>query len=148
MEEQSGSVGADTQTSHSVTLADGDIINELRRLYRRVPNANCCGKCTESCYNVPAFESEPIVALTDPKHVRHVSRANRFVILAEADGKCPHLIDGRCSQYENRPLVCRLYGASAPLLCPFGCKPDRLLSKHEADSLKITAGNMERSHGR
>lgn len=146
MEEQPGSVGADTQTSHGMTVADSDIIAELRRLYNRVPNANCCGKCTDSCYNVPAFESEPIVALTDPKHI---TRFDRFVILSEnKEGKCPHLIDGKCSQYENRPLVCRLFGASAVMLCPFGCKPDRLLSKHEADSLKITAGNMERSHGR
>lgn len=121
--------------------------SELSRLYAKVPNANCCGQCVHSCYNVPAFAFEPIVALTDPKYVHNPGFAN-IVILSEKDGKCPHLIDGRCSQYENRPLVCRLYGSSVPLPCPFGCKPDRLLSKAEADSIKKTAGNLTRSHGR
>lgn len=120
--------------------------SELARIYSRVPNANCTGQCINSCYNVPAFRQEPIVALTDPKHIQPVGE--HLVILTERDGKCPHLIDGRCSQYENRPLVCRLYGSSVPLPCPFDCKPDRLLSKAEADSIKKTAGNLTRSHGR
>lgn len=37
--------------------------SELSRLYSKVPNANCCGKCIDSCHNVPAFAFEPIVAL-------------------------------------------------------------------------------------
>lgn len=43
----------------------------------------------------------------------------------DAGGMCVYLVDGRCSVYQNRPLICRMYGAVESLPCPHGCKPDR-----------------------
>jgi len=39
--------------------------------------------------------------------------------------------EGRCSVYEIRPMVCRLFGVSIGIECPWGCKPSRLLSHEE-----------------
>lgn len=33
--------------------------------------------------------------------------------------------DGRCSTYETRPLICRLFGAVQGMECPHGCRPRR-----------------------
>lgn len=46
------------------------------------------------------------------------------------DGQCGHLRGGICTVYENRPFVCRLYGASELLICE-DCTPDRYLTAEE-----------------
>ena len=43
--------------------------------------------------------------------------------------------EGRCSVYSIRPLICRIWGAAEGIPCVFGCQPERLLSKEEADVL-------------
>lgn len=51
----------------------------------------------------------------------------------DGDIACPLLtIDGRCSVYKHRPLICRLFGVVKKLQCPFGCEPSRWLSDEEA----------------
>jgi Fe-S-cluster containining protein len=39
------------------------------------------------------------------------------------DYSCPALVDGRCSVYDVRPTICRLYGASEDFRCEHGCMP-------------------------
>lgn len=53
---------------------------------------------------------------------------------------CPHLgPDGRCTAYEVRPMICRLWGVTRSMACPWGCIPDRWLSDGEAmELLKLT----------
>lgn len=36
---------------------------------------------------------------------------------------CPALEDGRCTVYDSRPTICRLWGTSDALPCPHGCRP-------------------------
>jgi len=50
---------------------------------------------------------------------------------------CPMLKDGRCSIYDIRPAICRLFGAVDHKLleCPEGCRPERLIP--EATSRQI-----------
>lgn len=50
------------------------------------------------------------------------------------DGVCPHLVDGGCSVYEARPMVCRLFGVSEIMPCE-DCKPDHSLSAADTESL-------------
>lgn len=54
-----------------------------------------CGKdCAKCCTNIIHFtESE-----------------EKMMGGYEWDGQCSHLIDGRGSVYDRRPLICRLYG--------------------------------------
>lgn len=35
---------------------------------------------------------------------------------------CPALVADRCSVYEDRPLICRLWGAVESMPCPHGCE--------------------------
>lgn len=45
---------------------------------------------------------------------------------------CPFLENGRCTIYSERPAICRLWGASEALRCPYGCKPEEgWLTAHE-----------------
>ena len=45
---------------------------------------------------------------------------------------CPHLgLDGRCTAYEARPLICRLFGVVEKMPCQFGCKPSRVMKTEE-----------------
>jgi Fe-S-cluster containining protein len=44
--------------------------------------------------------------------------------------------EGRCSIYEHRPLICRLYGVAEGLECHAGCVPAAgLLTRHQAKAL-------------
>ena len=59
---------------------------------------------------------------------------------------CPYLDleTKRCTIHSRRPLICRLYGISEGLPCPFGCKPKpRMLTNAEArkyiqDSIRLS----------
>jgi len=39
---------------------------------------------------------------------------------------CVHLGDGGCQVYEDRPVICRLFGTTPALLCPHGRRPDEM----------------------
>lgn len=40
---------------------------------------------------------------------------------------CPHLEKNGCGVYEERPLICRLFGTSPQLLCPHGKRPELMI---------------------
>jgi hypothetical protein len=44
--------------------------------------------------------------------------------LMDGDYTCPALKDGRCSVYDVRPTLCRLWGVVEDMPCPWGCVPD------------------------
>lgn len=48
---------------------------------------------------------------------------------------CSALKKHDCSIYESRPTICRLFGATKLLQCPYGCEPDRWLSDKEAQKI-------------
>jgi uncharacterized protein len=55
---------------------------------------------------------------------------------------CPMLQDGKCSVYDIRPAVCRLFGAiKDQMVCPEGCGPTRKLSDAEA---RVILGKVQR----
>lgn len=41
---------------------------------------------------------------------------------------CPHLGAGGCQVYEERPLVCRLFGTTPRLACPNGKQPAMMIA--------------------
>ena len=51
------------------------------------------------------------------------------------DYYCPALVDGGCSVYEDRPTICRLWGATQSMPCPHGCTPADALTQEESHAL-------------
>lgn len=49
----------------------------------------------------------------------------------DADLTCSLLRDDRCSVYDIRPSICRLWGLVESMPCLWGCKPDRYLTDPE-----------------
>lgn len=94
----------------------------LDRLYAELPAIDCKRQCAESCGPIAMerVEWERIC-----KRVGYEPRGN----LATLD--CPLLRDGLCSVYAIRPMICRLWGIVESMECPWGCKPERYLTREE-----------------
>ncbi|TMD08275.1 MAG: hypothetical protein E6J01_03825 [Chloroflexi bacterium] len=54
--------------------------------------------------------------------------------------QCPLLTpSGTCSVYDIRPMICRVWGLTKSMACPFGCVPERWLTEDEAHALLAKA---------
>lgn len=88
--------------------------------YARIPKVECRGKCQQSCIPIghlmTAFERDRIVARTG-------TVPNTVTAAVLTAGESCNLLtkDGRCSVYDIRPTVCRLYGVDARMPCFAGC---------------------------
>lgn len=49
---------------------------------------------------------------------------------------CPHLGKNGCSVYDDRPLICRLFGTTPKLLCPHGKRPDEMIDPLIEDEIQ------------
>ena len=91
---------------------------EIKELYEKIPPSVCGKDCAKCCTNIIQFTASE----------------EKMMGGDEWDGQCSHLIGGRCSVYDRRPLICRLYGTSELLRCE-GCKPERYLSEKETEEI-------------
>lgn len=116
---------------------------KLDKVYKKLPKLNCKGKCVQSCsvIKVSDYERERISKfighdpfIEDTKLVDHLKNN------PPDKWSCELLKDGRCSVYNKRPLICRLFGLVKKMACPFGCVPDRWLSDSEAKIMMKKAG--------
>src|SRR5882724_110718 len=94
-------------------------------VYALVPKIACKGKCVEAC--------GPISASPREREFFERNSGKKFPdavkMLKEKQLDCPHLDPlGRCTVYEFRPLVCRLFGVVPEMPCPFGCVAESLLT--------------------
>jgi Fe-S-cluster containining protein len=64
-----------------------------------------CGTCNACC------RSNLDIALTpeEAKTFEHELDFGGMPVIKPIDGKCPHLIDDKCSVYDRRPLTCRRF---------------------------------------
>ena len=93
---------------------------KLDALYREIPEIECKGTCANQCTSqVPFLKIE--AKRTGNKKARGPD--------------CPHLEDGRCRVHPIRPLLCRIWGVSIQMPCPYGCRPTRYLSDEETRSI-------------
>jgi hypothetical protein len=105
----------------------------LEQIYAALPELACAGHCTESCgpIDMTVRERERIrargVRISPPEVA--VRRVPEF--------RCEALTeDGRCGVYDVRPLICRLWGLTDSMPCPWGCVPvPRRLTDAEAGVL-------------
>jgi hypothetical protein len=88
---------------------------ELDALYASVPEIDCKGLCVDSCGSM---------GMAPIEQRRIAERGVRLPLFAAFQDHCPALVDGRCSVYEVRPMICRLWGAVEGMKCPYGCTPD------------------------
>lgn len=111
------------------------VIRKLEEIYASVPSVECKGLCG-------ATNCGPV----------HGSRVENRYVEEETGGKlkfpividklavpnCPHLTsEKRCSIYEARPLICRLFGVVdvQVMRCPHGCSPKKWLTHADANKL-------------
>jgi Fe-S-cluster containining protein len=87
---------------------------KLDRLRERIPSFTCIVGCHDCCGPVTA-SSEEMARLPVKTEAEHDA--------ALAELSCPHLGQHGCEVYNERPLICRLFGTTATLLCPNGMRP-------------------------
>lgn len=76
---------------------------------------HCKGLCQMACGPVLMSRAE---------EVRIIERHGSLPEPGPLNFACSKLVDGRCSIYADRPLVCRLFGMVRRMQCPFGCAPE------------------------
>ena len=72
--------------------------------------------------------------LSSPNVVRHFGEQHPQI----HDGclsDCPYLSGNECTIQEVKPLMCRLLYECDFKKCPYGCSPDKYLTKDEANGL-------------
>ena len=112
----------------------------IQALWKTIPKFKCKEGCYDCCemITMTRVEWENI----EPKLCAAVSNEKGQVL---ASLLCPYINDGRCSIYENRPTICRLFGAveTPRLTCPHGCGPDPESKLHHVDSLAMLSALEE-----
>jgi hypothetical protein len=99
-----------------------DIDADLRDLYDQVPGiSGCKGKCWISCGPIDMSDRE---RQRIREHGIEITPRQQ-ALEHKGDYWCEALgPDGRCTVYEDRPMVCRLWGVARSCRCPYGCVPD------------------------
>lgn len=89
---------------------------EKIRIFRKgIPEFSCIPGCHDCCGPILA-STEEVSRLPPISEVDHVA--------ALAKWNCPHLGPTGCQVYEERPLICRLFGSTPRLRCPHGRRPE------------------------
>lgn len=91
-------------------------------LYLKIPSSTCKKGCFDCCTFIIQSTPDELKAMGGYEY---------------KDGKCVHLVDGKCTVYQSRPLVCRIYGTSEIMRCD-GCTPERYLSEQETRDIMHT----------
>lgn len=110
-------------------------MDSIHRIYAEVPDAQCKGLCVGACGPVMMSAAEG-AALTR----KHGDVPEPLL----GSLTCSKLVDGRCSIYSDRPLICRLYGTTRRLRCQHGCAPATgLMPERDARKLLLRAERLK-----
>lgn len=108
---------------------------EIRRLIEQIPTDFPCIEGCVYCCNKHRW------TWTEWKDVKDKR------IALEKEAKCPYACDDGCQVYDQRPVICRLYGNCSepisyfrksdpfPVACPLGIEPKSPLTKREASRI-------------
>lgn len=117
--------------------------DKLKKIYNKLPEIKCKGLCVEACsiVKVSDIEKKEIARkyaiepfLSEEQIVEKMMNSH------PSSWKCGALKDGRCTVYEDRPLICRLFGLVKAMKCPYGCIPDNWVNDVDAKKLLDKAG--------
>ena len=90
---------------------------KIKFFRERIPSFECVPGCHDCC--------GPVTTSTDEMaRLPHKSMQQRDAALADLN--CPHLGEKGCEAYEERPLICRLFGTTPQLKCPNGRRPETM----------------------
>ena len=126
-----------------------DIDRELEELYAQIPDIDCKGRCHTSCGPIRMSDRER--SRIKETYKVTIRNSSGYDYPPQRVPSCPALTeDKRCSVYDLRPLICRLWGAVEGMPCTYGCRPKnggRLLSDEDAYKLiaeaqRIGGGNL------
>jgi uncharacterized protein len=110
-----------------------------------IPSFACRTGCHDCCGLVPFLTPEKDRAsVLRPLEQWEKFDGNSWVTKsALATMRCPFLTDGGCGIYDDRPVICRLFGAvDAPLMtCPHGCGPRSKITDRQARQMIDEATN-------
>lgn len=95
----------------------------IEKVYEHVPDVHCKGLCTDTCTVIMMSVHEARRLRQNGTPLQH-AEVMLGKVLAGDHVRCAALVDGRCTVYELRPLICRLYGATEDMECEHGCRPD------------------------
>lgn len=108
--------------------ADSALVVQLDAVYSNLPTVACRGLCQDSCGPIVQGRSTTKQELLRLQDAGGEKRGRQ----RRAPMTCPYLTaedeTGRCSVYEARPFICRLWGVVDDMPCPHGCEvtPGRL----------------------
>jgi Fe-S-cluster containining protein len=90
-----------------------------------VPSVNCKGLCWQACGVIPLSDVEAVALEVATGSPPPLSTELRVATLAIGDDlRCRYLSPAnRCTVYNARPLICRLYGVVDAMRCAHGCEP-------------------------
>ncbi|WP_296260781.1 MULTISPECIES: YkgJ family cysteine cluster protein [unclassified Pseudomonas] len=91
---------------------------KIRDLRRQIPSFACVPGCHDCCGPVTT-SSEEMARLPRKTAAQQDAALNEL--------NCVHLGPDGCTVYEERPLICRLFGTTATLPCPNGRRPETLI---------------------
>ena len=95
----------------------GKIIKSMRK---KIPTFKCEEGCTECCGPV-LFTKWEWDRIDDKRKAISVH--------------CPYIGENGCDIYEDRPILCRLYGTVPGMKCPKGCRPRKMLSEEKGKDI-------------
>lgn len=98
----------------------------LRRVYAQVPRIACKGLCHDACGPIGMTPIEKY--LLDKAAGHEVHTAGLTGLTCSALGP-----DKRCTAYEDRPLICRLWGVTDGMACEHGCE----ILDHNGERLNV-----------
>ena len=76
-------------------------------------NAECCGIVPMPIQKYNIFKRK-----IKKKIIDNMRLGNNIVLITK-DGSCAFLNNNKCSIYDNRPMICKLYGTIEKLQCPY-----------------------------
>lgn len=96
----------------------------LAEAYAQVPAIACKGLCHTTCTVIEMSCRERQVLRE--RHGVDIPELPRGVRIGDVDPRpCPALTPlHRCGVYEDRPMLCRVWGVVQDLPCIYGCVPD------------------------
>ena len=99
---------------------------KIELLRRRIPSFSCIPGCHECCGPVTASSME-VARLPVKSKEEHDA--------ALTDRSCPYVGKSGCEVYDERPLICRLFGTTPKLLCPNGMRPVHMINSKTEDEI-------------